>query len=808
MDTQNPTIATLSAMNVNADAGVCTYASAQLTAPTAADNCNVASVVASPVSLVSGANTVTWTVTDGAGLTATSTQTVTVMDTQNPTIATLSAMNVNADSGVCTYASAQLTAPTAADNCSVVSVVASPVSLVSGANTVTWTVTDGAGLTATSTQTVTVLDTQNPTIATLLAMNVNADLGVCTYASAQLTAPTAADNCNVVSVVASPISLVSGANTVTWTVTDGAGLTATSTQTVTVLDAENPTIATLSAMNVNADSGVCTYASAQLTAPTAADNCNVVSVVASPISLVSGANTVTWTVTDGAGLTTTSTQTVTVLDTQNPTIATLSAMNVNADSGVCTYASAQLTAPTAADNCNVVSVVASPVSLVSGANTVTWTVTDGAGLTATSAQTVTVLDTQNPTIATLSAMNVNADSGVCTYASAQLTAPTAADNCSVVSVVASPVSLVSGANTVTWTVTDGAGLTATSTQTVTVMDTQNPTIATLSAMNVNADAGVCTYASAQLTAPTAADNCSVASVVASPISLVSGANTVTWTVTDGAGLTATSTQTVTVVDNEAPVVVSQNITVALDADGQVSITPVMVNNGSSDNCGIATISISQDYFDCGNAGVNTIILTVVDNAGNVATASVLVNVINTYGDNESDGIKDNCDDDDDNDGVLDTIDNCPLMANTDQADNDNDGLGDTCDDDDDNDGILDTVDNCQMTENPNQEDRDNDGLGDVCDLVEINVSQAVTPNGDGINDTWMIYNIEQYPNSMVRVFNRWGSEVFFARNYQNDWNGSYKNNNQSLPEGSSYYYQIDLEGNGSSDKDGWIYINK
>ncbi|MFB0904296.1 MAG: hypothetical protein QMB11_07950, partial [Nonlabens sp.] len=232
-----------------------------------------------------------------------------------------------------------------------------------------------------------------------------------------------------------------------------------------------------------------------------------------------------------------------VADSTAPTIATLLAINVNADSGVCTYASAQLTAPSAADNCSVVSVVASPASLVSGVNTVTWTVTDGSGLTGTSVQTVTVVDSQNPTIATLSAINVNADAGVCTYASTQLTKPTAVDNCSVVSVVASPASLVSGTNTVTWTVTDGAGLKATSTQTVTVVDSQNPTIATLLAINVNADAGVCTYASSQLTKPMAADNCSVVSVVASPASLVSGSNTVTWTVTDGAGLKATSTQT-------------------------------------------------------------------------------------------------------------------------------------------------------------------------------------------------------------------------------------------------------------------------
>ena len=161
----------------------------------------------------------------------------------------------------------------------------------------------------------------------------------------------------------------------------------------------------------------------------------------------------------------------------------------------------------------------------------------------------------------------------------------------------------------------------------------------------------------------------------------------------------------------------------------------------------------------------------------------------------------------DNDGIKNGDDNCAFTANTNQTDNDNDGIGDTCDDDDDNDGIIDTVDNCPLTPNTDQADRDHDGKGDVCDLG-LNVSQAITPNGDGVNDTWMIYNIEQYPNSTVRVFNRWGSEVFYAHNYRNDWDGHYKNKNQSLPETSAYYYQIDIEGNGSVDLEGWIYLTK
>lgn len=87
-------------------------------------------------------------------------------------------------------------------------------------------------------------------------------------------------------------------------------------------------------------------------------------------------------------------------------------------------------------------------------------------------------------------------------------------------------------------------------------------------------------------------------------------------------------------------------------------------------------------------------------------------------------------------------------------------------------------------------------------------SEAFTPNGDGINDTWNIVDIEKFPNTTVRVFNRWGHLVFSAKNYQNDWAGNYSDFNSILPESSSYYYQIDYGTDGSVDKEGWLYIRK
>ena len=159
--------------------------------------------------------------------------------------------------------------------------------------------------------------------------------------------------------------------------------------------------------------------------------------------------------------------------------------------------------------------------------------------------------------------------------------------------------------------------------------------------------------------------------------------------------------------------------------------------------------------------------------------------------------------DTDSDGVIDSLDQCPDTPSGAVVDANGCSAAQV---DTDGDGIADVDDNCPQTYNPGQEDRDGDGLGDVCDTVELNVSQAFTPNGDGINDTWVIYNIENYPNSLVRVFNSWGKEVFSVRNYQNDWDGRYKNFSDKLPDAGSYYYQIDFDGDGNVDQDGWLYI--
>jgi hypothetical protein len=75
--------------------------------------------------------------------------------------------------------------------------------------------------------------------------------------------------------------------------------------------------------------------------------------------------------------------------------------------------------------------------------------------------------------------------------------------------------------------------------------------------------------------------------------------------------------------------------------------------------------------------------------------------------------------------VADGTDNCPLVANADQANRDSDANGDACDPDDDNDGVEDAradgtaLDNCRGVKNADQADADADGIGDACDPTPL-----------------------------------------------------------------------------------------
>lgn len=87
----------------------------------------------------------------------------------------------------------------------------------------------------------------------------------------------------------------------------------------------------------------------------------------------------------------------------------------------------------------------------------------------------------------------------------------------------------------------------------------------------------------------------------------------------------------------------------------------------------------------------------------------------------------------------------------------------------------------------------------------IEIVNFFSPNGDGINDSWQIKEIDRYLNNQIWIYSRTGRELFSAKPYYNNWQGVL--DGVPLPAGS-YYYRIDLDGNGSIDFEGWFYLTR
>lgn len=204
-----------------------------------------------------------------------------------------------------------------------------------------------------------------------------------------------------------------------------------------------------------------------------------------------------------------------------------------------------------------------------------------------------------------------------------ITAPTATNACSGTIIGTTntifPIT-AQGTTIVTWTYSYGNGNTVTQTQNVIIDDTVAPVIPTLSDLTAQC--------SATPVAPTTTDAC--AGTITGTTSTVfpitaQGTTVVTWTFDDGNGQSVTANQNIIIDDTVAPISITKNITITVGS----TITENDIDNGSSDNCGISTMSLSKYTFN--TVGIETITLTVTDFKGNFSSETAQVTVENTLG---------------------------------------------------------------------------------------------------------------------------------------------------------------------------------
>ncbi|WP_412984808.1 gliding motility-associated C-terminal domain-containing protein [Pontimicrobium sp. IMCC45349] len=792
---------------------------------TATDNCGDATVTFNEVTTdgaCAGEYTLTrtWTATDDCGNSTTHTQTINVQDTTAPTFneslpvdATVECDNVPTEDTL-----------TATDNCGDATVTFNEVTTdgaCAGEYTLTrtWTATDDCGNSTTHTQTINVQDTTAPTFNESLPVDATVE---CDNVPTEDTL-TATDNCGDATVTFNEVTTdgaCAGEYTLTrtWTATDDCGNSTTHTQTINVQDTTAPTFneslpvdATVECDNVPTEDTL-----------TATDNCGDATVTFNEVTTdgaCAGEYTLTrtWTATDDCGNSTTHTQTINVQDTTAPTFneslpvdATVECDNVPTEDTL-----------TATDNCGDATVTFNEVTTdgaCAGEYTLTrtWTATDDCGNSTTHTQTINVQDTTAPTFneslpvdATVECDNVPTEDTL-----------TATDNCGDATVTFNEVTTDGACAseytlTRTWTATDDCGNSTTHTQTINVQDTTAPTFneslpvdATVECDNVPTEDTL-----------TATDNCGDATVTFNEVTTdgaCAGEYTLTrtWTATDDCGNSTTHTQTINVQDTTAPTLTTEGF------ESEITVTcgdiPEVPNLEFEDACSSSmTVDFEETSTFDGTDSDYEIFRdwTVTDECGNTEIYTQTIMVI--VQDDVTGSFTNLCIGDNFEYDLFELLSGDYSLGGTWTVTTGNATL----------DGSLFNPYELELgeysftysdTESACPSDTEvfitlnDDCIVLPCGEEDVEISKAVTANGDQWNEYFEVTGIEDCGFVIeVQIFNRWGALIYESTNYQNDWNGyahkSSVGGSNKVPTGT-YYYIVKLKNSGLKPFAGPIYV--
>ncbi|MDT4788677.1 hypothetical protein FQZ97_210630 [compost metagenome] len=448
-----------------------------------------------------------------------------------------------------------------------------------------------------------------------------------------------------------------------------------------------------------------------------------------------------------------------------------------------------------------------------------WTATDLCGNTAEHTQVVNVTDTQAPVFAgTLPAAELAASCDNIP-AAATLTATDACGTATVTFAETRTDGACAGSYMLTrkWTATDLCGNTVDHTQVVTVTDTQAPTFVG----TVPADVTVACGAIPTAVTLTATDNCSLATVTMTE-TITNGACTGdsvitrTWIATDLCGNTTSATQTITVEDNTAPSLITP-------FEGTINVVCSAIPDAPAlqftDSCSSVENVIFDEHIENQTATGYTIVRTwsASDSCGNSNTFTQTVNVTIT---SPTQTIPSELCVEDLSIDLFTLLDGSVETTGTWVDTNNSGGLqGSTFDPAQValGDYILSYViadGDCPRTIQVNM------NVNDECIVLapcEIIVHNAISPNGDTLNEFFKIEGIDCYPNNSVEIYNRWGVLVFDAQGYDNtnkvfrgisEGRATVKKS-EELPDGTYYYVLKYVDADGKSrEKASYLYINR
>jgi gliding motility-associated-like protein len=446
------------------------------------------------------------------------------------------------------------------------------------------------------------------------------------------------------------------------------------------------------------------------------------------------------------------------------------------------------TPPSVSDNCAVRSFTtthgpADPLPI--GITTVTYTAVDNYDNTSVCSFTVTVVDNTAPVFENCPEdITIEAESSC--QAIVSWTAPVASDNCSsTLSSTHVPGSSFSiGTTAVTYTATDPSGNSTTCTFNVTVKDTSPPIIANCPAA-ITVEATGCVE-SVSWNPPDVVDNCS-ATLTASHTpgsTFERGTTVVTYTATDPAGHTSSCSFKVIVADTTIPVITGcpANISLTVAAcEGVASWTAPV----ATDNC-LESMTATHQPGSIFPLGTTRVTYAATDKAGHVATCSFDV-ILRT----DAAPSVDSCPDD----ITLHTFEDrlevswevpqaTPFCQDlTTVASHEPGTLF--------NPGVTEVI--YEFGDGTKNSASCRFNVTIIRDELNFEASKAITPNGDGINDSWLVTNIEKFSDNTVVIVDRWGNKVYYGSGYDNasvQWSGAGPGGSK-LPVGT-YFYTIEV----------------
>ena len=565
-----------------------------------------------------GETIVTWTATDVMGNISTLTQSVYLVDSISPRIALVDDLIIEASN--LNENLVELDVPESFDDVGVYSISNdAPEVFPLGETIVTWIATDASGNSASTTQTISVIDTTSPVME---ISNYEIEANIPNGSNTSLSLPNILEIQDVEISNDAPEVFPLGETIVTWIATDASGNSASTTQTISVIDTTIPSIVVPNDIQVEAESVLTKIE--ELGEMISEDFSEIDSISNdAPEVFPLGETIVTWTATDTSGNSASDTQTISVIDTTLPSIVVPNDIQIEAtsiDANIIEFGSAD-----ASDLVEIDSISNdAPEVFPLGETIVTWTATDTSGNSASDAQTISVIDTTLPSMVVPNDIQIEAtsiDANIIEFGSAD-----ASDLVEIDSITNdAPEVFPLGETIVTWTATDTSGNSASDAQTISVIDTTLPSMVVPNDIQIEAtsiDANIIEFGSAD-----ASDLVEIDSITNdAPEVFPLGETIVTWTATDTSGNSASDAQTISVIDTTLPSMVVPN-------DIQIEATSIdanIIEFGSADASDLVEIdSITNDAPEVFPLGETIVTWTATDTSGNSASDAQTISVIDT-----------------------------------------------------------------------------------------------------------------------------------------------------------------------------------